>query len=292
MKIGLLAFISENTIDPASLGKKAESLGFESLFFPEHAIIPVHHKVPYPAADGKIPEPYAHFPDPFVCCAMAAAATTRLNLGTGICLVPEHDPIVLAKTIATVDHYSGGRFLFGIGAGWLADESEIMGVDFRRRWTITREYIRAMKELWTKPEPSFSGEFVNFPQVKSYPKPAHKPHPPVLIGAGGLGWKSGRAIKDTVEWGDGWMPVYMTAAELSGHLTTMKELCKNAGRDYSKIDITMTFLQQPELQPSDPNRAIEEFGALGVHRLILSPSDLSPGQADRVLEDIARKYVR
>ena len=117
--------------------------------------------------------------------ALAGAATNKIKLGTGICLVPERDPIVMAKEVATVD-FSNGRFLFGIGAGWLQDETEIMGVDFKQRWPMTREYIRAMKELWTKPEPSFEGEFVKFPPVKSDPKP-RKPYPPIIIGAGGFG---------------------------------------------------------------------------------------------------------
>src|SRR5216683_462693 len=194
MKIGLQAFVTDNTANPASIARKAEAVGFDSIFIPEHPIIPIHHRTPYPMGDGTIPEFYAHMPDPFVALALAAAATTRLKLGTGICLVPERDPIVMAKEISTLDHYSGGRFLFGIGAGWLADESEIMGVEFKRRWPMTREYIAAMKELWTKPEPSFEGKFVRFPKVKFFPKPAQKPHPPVIIdaGAGQVRTRAGR----------------------------------------------------------------------------------------------------
>jgi alkanesulfonate monooxygenase SsuD/methylene tetrahydromethanopterin reductase-like flavin-dependent oxidoreductase (luciferase family) len=128
------------------------------MFIPEHPIIPVDYKTPYPLGDGKIPEPYAHMPDPFVLLAFAACATERLKIGTGICLVPERDPIVLAQEVATLDYYSGGRFLFGIGAGWLADKTEIMGVEFKKRWEVTQEYVMAMKALWTEAEPSFAGE--------------------------------------------------------------------------------------------------------------------------------------
>jgi probable F420-dependent oxidoreductase len=175
MKIGLQAFVTERTANPANIARKAESLGFDSMFVPEHPIIPVHHRTPYPMGDGTIPEIYAHMPDPFISLALAAGATSRLKVATGICLVPERDPIVMAKEISTLDHFSGGRFMFGIGAGWLADESEIMGVEFKRRWPMTREYIAAMKELWTKPEPSFEGKFVSFPKVKFFPSPHRSP---------------------------------------------------------------------------------------------------------------------
>src|SRR3979490_2375637 len=165
MKIGVLGFVASYTADPGAIAKHCEALGFESFYLPEHPILPVKHKTRFPLSpDGEIPEPYANMIDPFVGLTLAAAATKRIGLGTGICLVPERSPLILAKVVATLDHYSGGRFIFGIGfgigAGWLRDESEIMGVDFKRRWAITREYVRAMKELWTKSEASsFDGEF-------------------------------------------------------------------------------------------------------------------------------------
>jgi probable F420-dependent oxidoreductase len=290
MKIGIFAMLSESTIDPVSAGRKCEELGFESIWVPEHAIIPVHTKVPYPALDGKIPEPYTRFPDPFVLLAMMSSVTTRLKLGTAICLVPERHPLALAKEVATLDYFSGGRFLFGIGAGWQAEESEIMGVDFRRRWPITREYLRAMKELWTRPEASFEGEVLKFPAVIANPKPAHKPHPPIFIGAGGLNWKRERAIKDTVDLGDGWMPVALAPKDLAADLGVMKQLCAEAGRDFNRLEISMTFLQQPELQPQEPKRALAEYAEAGAHRLILAPV-LERKNADRVLERMAKNYL-
>jgi probable F420-dependent oxidoreductase len=290
MKIGIFAMLSESTIDPVSAARKCEELGFESIWVPEHAIIPVHTKVPYPALDGKIPEPYTRFPDPFVLLAMMSSVTTRLKLGTAICLVPERHPLALAKEVATLDYFSGGRFLFGIGAGWQAEESEIMGVDFRRRWPITREYLRAMKELWTRPEASFEGQFLKFPAVIANPKPAHKPHPPIFIGAGGLNWKRERAIKDTVDLGDGWMPVALAHRDLTGDLAVMKQLCAEAGRDFNRLEISMTFLQQPELQPQEPKRALAEYAEAGAHRLILAPV-LERKNADRVLERMAKDYL-
>jgi probable F420-dependent oxidoreductase len=290
MKIGIFAMLSESTIDPVSAGRKCEELGFESIWVPEHAIIPVHTKVPYPALDGKIPEPYTRFPDPFVLLAMMSSVTTRLKLGTAICLVPERHPLALAKEVATLDYFSGGRFLFGIGAGWQAEESEIMGVDFRRRWPITREYLRAMKELWTRPEASFEGQFLKFPPVIANPKPAHKPHPPIFIGAGGLNWKRERAIRDTVDLGDGWMPVALPPKDLAADLGAMKQLCAEAGRDFNRLEISMTFLQQPELQPQEPTRALAEYAEAGAHRLILAPV-LERKNADRVLERMAKDYL-
>jgi len=186
MKIGLLNFVGDSTVDPAYLARACEALGFESLFLAEHPVVPTHYtradgsrRVP----DGKPLEPLCRIADLFVALSFAAAATSRLKLGTGICLVPERPPLLLAKEVATLDLYSGGRLIFGIGAGWLREESELMGVDFRRRWAITRECVRAMKELWTKEESSFEGRFVKFPPVYCHPKPIQKPHPPILIGA-------------------------------------------------------------------------------------------------------------
>ena len=288
MKIGLQAFVTESTADPASIARKAEALGFDSIFIPEHPIIPIQHRTPYPLGDGSIPELYAHMPDPFVALALAAGATTRLKLGTGICLVPERDPIVMAKEISTLDHYSGGRFLFGIGAGWLADESEIMGVEFKRRWPMTREYIAAMKELWTKPEPSFEGKFVRFPKVKFFPKPAQKPHPPVIIGAGGIGPSCERALKDTVAMGDGWMPLGLTPAQLSAELGNLRRMCAEAKRDFSKIEITFLMLETPAAAA----RAIKEYQEVGAHRVLVGAPTLAPDKYERELEDLARVCIR
>ncbi len=176
MNIGILFTVNEYSVDPASLAScKMEALGFESLWIPEHAIIPVHTSTPLPESppgQGQIPEVYSHICDPFVAMSLAAAVTTRLKLATGVMLVPERNPIVAAKEIATLDYFSGGRVMLGIGAGWLKEESEILGVDFAHRWSQTKEYIASMRELWTKPEPSFRGKYVNFPPVRMYPKPA------------------------------------------------------------------------------------------------------------------------
>jgi probable F420-dependent oxidoreductase len=288
MKIGILGFVSTNTVDPATMAKRAEALGFESFYLPEHPVIPVKHKTRYPlSADGEIPEPYAHMIDPFVGLALAAAATTKIGLGTGICLVPERDPIILAKEVATLDYYSGGRFIFGIGAGWLRDESEIMGVNFARRWPMTREYIRAMKELWTRPEASFEGEFIKFPPVKCNPKPARKPHPPIHIGAGGIGPSMDRALRDTVAIGDGWAPLGLAPEALATELAKLKAMCGEAGRDYGKLEITM---YAPQVK-GEPKRVRDEYAKAGAHRLIFILDSPAPSTYEKQLEELAHGWV-
>ena len=186
MKIGLLVAPNERSANPADLARAAEALGFESLWMPDHSVMPVHTATPLPETrpgEGGIPEIYYHMCDPFVAMAMAAAATTRLMVATGVLLVPERNPLLTANELATLDRFSGGRVILGIGAGWLREESEILGVDFAHRWTQTREYVAAMRELWTKDEASFDGRYIKFPPVRCYPKPARKGGPPVIIGS-------------------------------------------------------------------------------------------------------------
>lgn len=288
MKIGVLAFITETTVDTITIARKAESLGFDGFYLPEHPIIPVVYKSVYPGtADGRMPEGLAHFIDPFIGLAQAAAVTSRIELGTGICLVPEHDPIILAKTIASLDLCSGGRFIFGIGAGWLAEESAIMGVDFKRRWPMTREYIRAMKELWTKAEASFEGEFLKFPAVKCYPKPARKPHPPIQIGATASGAARERALRDTVALGDGWAPLALTPDVLATELGKLRKLCAEAGRDYHQLEIVM----YSPVVDGEPRRVREQYREAGAHRLIFVLDSPRPETWEKQLTDLAKAWI-
>ena len=158
MDIGIFVFESDSSLDPAVLARRAEELGFDSFWVPEHPVIPLQTSSPYPgSSDGIIPDVYGRVVDPFVALSRASAVTSPIKLGTGICLVPERNPLLLAKEIATLDLYSEGRFIFGIGAGWLKEETEIMGGDFPHRWTHTKEAILAMKELWTKDEAEYHG---------------------------------------------------------------------------------------------------------------------------------------
>jgi probable F420-dependent oxidoreductase len=212
--------------------------------------------------DGVIPETYAHFVDPFVALARASGMTSRIRLATGIVLVPERHPLLLAKEVSTLDLFSGGRFLFGIGAGWLKEETEIMGGDFAHRWTQTRESILAMKELWTKPEAEFHGKYYDFPPVKSNPKPKQKPHPPVLLGGAAT-----NVLQRVVAWGDGWLPNRITPEQVRESRVTLDRLAKDAGRDPSKLTISV-FGQPPDRD------LIRRYLDAGATRVIVRPESV------------------
>ena len=225
MKFGLQMFPTDYAISVTELGKAAEDLGFESLFFPEHSHIPTGRRTPYPGG-GELPKEYSHTLDPFVAMGAVAAVTKTLMIGTGICLVMQRDPIHLAKEVASVDFLSGGRVLFGIGGGWNEDEMEDHGTKPTLRWKILRERVLAMKEIWTKEEAEYHGKFVNFDPMWSYPKPAQKPHPPVLIGGSGP-----RTLERVIEYGDGWMPIGGRTGHVLGEkIAELQGMAKAAGR--------------------------------------------------------------
>jgi probable F420-dependent oxidoreductase len=290
MKIGILAYINENTAPADTVARRCEELGFESFWLPEHPIMPATFKPPQTkvsdeAYQDKAGDWYARIPDPFILLMAAAAATTRIRIATGICLVPEHEPMTLAKTVATLDYYSNGRLLFGIGAGGIPEATRIMGVDFRRRWEVTEEYIRAMKELWDKEESSFQGEFVSFPPVRCLPKPRQQPHPPIHIGAGGITPNYSRALRNTAAFGDGWSPLAVPPDRLARDLMTLKQLCAQAGRDFAKIEISIFF----PIESPDPKDTLRAYEAAGAHRLVFNL--WSPQVDDPVLKDLARRYL-
>lgn len=193
----------------------------------------------------------------------------------------------MANEVATLDHYCGGRLIFGIGAGWLADESEVMGVNFKRRWSMTREYVCAMKEPGTKPQASFAGEFVNFPAVKCEPKPRQKPHPPIHIGAGGMRASMERALRDTVLMGDGWAPLGMSPDALATGIVKLKLMCREAGRDHSKIEISMYAPVE-----RDPKRLRDQYCEAGAHRLIFVMNEPTPSTWERQLSEIAQAGIQ
>ena len=262
MRIGIRTFVTADTMPADRVAVKCESLGFESMWVCDHPILPVHHRLAPTRVDARVgisghqmPEYYRAVPDPFVLLTQAGAVTRRIKLGTGICLVPEREPIGLAKTVATLDMCTGGRMLFGIGAGGIPLESEVMGVEYRRRWPMTREYIRAMKELWTAHESSFDGEFIKFPPVYCYPKPVQKPHPPIIIGAGGIGASSLRALKDTAALGDGWGPVSIGPAELRARPRDPEEPVP-AGRTEFRADRNHDFLTGRAARSAPDHRGI------------------------------------
>jgi probable F420-dependent oxidoreductase len=261
MNIGVSIPLPAYLVDPGLMARKAEELGFESFWCAEHPFMPVRTTSRFPgSADGLIPETYAHFVDPFIALARASGTTSRIKLGTGIVLVPERHPLLLAKEVATLDLFSGGRFLFGIGAGWLREETEIMGGDFDHRWRQTRESVLAMKELWTKPEASFEGRYYRFPAVKSNPKPAQKPHPPILLGGAAT-----NVLQRVVAWGDGWLPNRITPDELRQARATLDRLAKDAGRDPTTLTISVHG------QPADRELVTRLLDA-GATRVLVRPN--------------------
>jgi probable F420-dependent oxidoreductase len=282
MNVGISVPLPAYNVDVAFMARTAEQLGFESFWCAEHPFIPVHTTSKFPgSADGVIPESYSHFIDPFVALARASGVTSTMKLGTGIVLVPERNPLLLAKEISTLDLFSGGRFLFGIGAGWLREETQIMGGDFDHRWSQVRESILAMKELWTKLEAEFHGRFYDFPLVKSYPKPAQKPHPPVILGG-----HARSVLERVVAWGDGWLPNRITPDELAESRRTLDRLAKDAGRNPASITISVHG------QPAD-RELIRRFHDAGATRVIVRPPTVTTEAAmGAALTKIAEAVLR
>ena len=279
MKIGISTFPTDYSPDIAVIARRAEELGFESLWVPEHAVLPVDVSTSWPGSgEGPIPKVYADIADPFVALSRASAVTERLKLGTAICLVPEHNPLLLAKEVASLDMYSGGRFLFGIGAGWLREETEILGGDFDHRWGQTKESVLAMKELWTQTKSEFHGKFYDFPAVYSFPRPVQRPHPPVLLGG-----MAENVFKRVVAWGDGWIPNRVTPEDVREGRMKLDELARDAGRDPASIQIIVSG-QPPD---SDLIKQYEDAGAVRVVvRLAAMDEDQTMEGVDRIAEVI------
>jgi probable F420-dependent oxidoreductase len=271
MKYGVQMFPTDYAIPVTDLGRAAEELGFESIFFPEHTHIPTSRRTPFPGG-GELPKEYSHTLDPFVVCAAVAAVTKTLKMGTGVCLVMQRDPITTAKEVASVDHLSGGRFIFGIGGGWNEDEMDNHGTDPKLRWKILRERILAMKEIWTKDEAEFHGKFVNFDPIWQWPKPVQKPHPPILVGGAGP-----HTLDRVLEYGDGWMPIGGRTGHVLGEMIRqLQERAKAAGRGPIPVSV---FGVPPSKE------IIEQYAAMGVDRVIFG---LRPEGADQVIPALKR----
>jgi len=263
MSIGTSVPLPAYTIDPAFMAKKAEELGFESIWYAEHPAVPVHSNSPFPATGGEIPWTYSHFTDPYIALARASGVTRTIKLGTGITLVPERNPLVLAKEIASLDLFSGGRFLFGIGTGWLREETEIFGGDFEHRWTQTREAIEVMKELWAHEEAEYHGRYFDFPPVRSFPKPAQKPHPPIIIGG-----MAKNVLRRIVAHADGWLPNRITPAELETSRGELDAMAKEAGRDPKSISISV-YGQAPD------RTLVQSLLSAGADRVVVRPEHVN-----------------
>ncbi len=283
MDIGIFVFESDASTDPAVLARRAEELGFESFWVPEHPVLPVHTSSPFPGSpDGLIPEVYGRIVDPFIALARASAVTSTIKLGTGICLVPERNPLLLAKEVATLDHFSGGRVIFGIGAGWLKEETDVMGGDFSHRWGQTKDSVLAMKQLWTQDEAEYHGAYYDFPAVRSVPKPAQDPHPPVLLGG-----SARNVLKRVVEWGDGWMPVRTTVEQVRQGRETLNDLARQAGRDPEEIQI-MAFGAPGQFRDREVIKDLEQAGA---DRVTIWLENTGGPESLREMDDIARDVL-
>jgi probable F420-dependent oxidoreductase len=272
---GIAIFATDYAVDPGRFAAIAEERGYESVFFPEHTHIPVSRATPYPGG-GDLPEPYSHTHDLFVALTAAAAATERIKIGSGICLVTERDPIVTAKEVASVDALSGGRLIFGVGAGWNLEELRHHGTDPDSRFRLMRERVEAMKAIWTQDEAEYHGKLVDFDPIWSWPKPAQKPHPPVMIGGMGK-----RVVERVLAYGDGWFPQPGRAPheEFMKRLEELRSAADAAGRplpemtafgakpdpvlieDYAAAGVTRTVFWLPSVQESELMGSLDKIAS-------------------------------
>jgi len=272
MKFGVAIFPTREVQYPGEIARMAEERGFECLLFPEHTHIPASRESAWPGG-SELPPYYARTYDPFVACTAAAAATERLLIGTGIYLVIERDPIVTAKEVASVDVLSGGRFLFGVGAGWNIEEMRNHGTDASRRFGVMRERIEAMKVIWAEDEASYAGRYVSFDRIWCWPKPAQKPHPPVMVGGGGP-----RVLDRVLAFGDEWMPNRMSDEDLAARIAELGARASEAGR--GRIPVTVVGF------PADAAR-IEALAAIGVDRIVF----WLPQESADAVEDGFGRYM-
>jgi probable F420-dependent oxidoreductase len=282
LDIGFLVAPTAQSGDLAEIARAVEARGYESLWIPEHPVIPVTMRTEFPfTADHKLPEHYGRWADPFVALTVAACATRKIKLGTGICLLPEREPLITAKLTATLDLFSGGRLILGVGAGWLREETEVMGANFGSRWKRTREMVEALRILWTQNQASYHGDIVRFTAVRCEPKPVQKPCPPVLLGAHGP-----KALERVARTYDGWMPLVQNPEELRESVAQLRNLAGQRGRHATQFHIS------PLVDPgaNGPSRdELKAFRQAGAQRLILLSQETVAATADgKALDLIAR----
>jgi probable F420-dependent oxidoreductase len=268
MHFGGAMFFTDYSMSAPELARALEERGFESVWAPEHSHIPLSRKTPFPGG-GELPRPYYDAMDPFVVLAAAAEATRTIKLGTGVALIQQRDTIQTAKLVASIDQVSQGRFLFGVGGGWNQDEMEDHGTVYATRFKRVRESIEAMKEIWTKEEAEYHGEFVNFDPMIARPKPVQKPHPPIHVG-GAFPHGARRAIR----YGDGWIP----GGDIREVLPKFRDMAREGGRDPASIEITQFALAE------DPDR-VKRLNEMGVNRVVPM---FPPEKADKVLPMVDR----
>ncbi len=237
MKLAIEMFATDYAIRPDDLARACEERGFDSVWFPEHTHIPTSRRSPFPGG-GELPKEYSHTHDLFVAMMAAAGATKNIKIGSGICLAMERDPITMAKEVASVDLLSNGRVIFGIGGGWNAEEMENHGTPFKKRWKILRERVEPMKQIWTKEEAEYHGEFVNFDPIWCYPKPLQKPYPPILLGS-----NVDQGLPRVVQYCDGWLPNARYWQKIPAMVKDLHGRAKQAGRRPESISISVLGVQ-------------------------------------------------
>ena len=270
MKIGAVMFATDYAIRPDDFAKECEDRGFESVWYPEHTHIPASRRSPWPGGE-ELPKDYWHTYDLFASLMAAAAATKTIKVGSGICLVQEHDPIKLAKEVATVDQLSNGRLLLGIGGGWNAEEMENHGTPFDRRWKILREKIEAMKVIWTEDAAEYHGEFVNFDPIWSYPKP----HPPILLGAHTPG-----GLNRVANYCDGWIPIVPRTPDLKASISDLHARAEKFGRQASELSVS-AFMAPAE------EAVLSQYQELGIERSIFAVPSQSRDKVLPILDNYA-----
>ncbi len=276
---GVAIIPTDYSIRPDEFAKAAEERGFASVFFPEHTHIPASRRTPFPMG-GELPKEYSHAHDLFVAMTAAAMATTRIKIGAGVCLVTEHDPIHLAKQVASLDALSNGRVVLGIGAGWNAEEMENHGVAFKKRWQVTGERIKAIKRIWAEDAAEFHGESVNFDPIWCWPKPAQAGGPPVWIGS-----LSSKSLERVVDYCEGWFPVEAPIDALQRRLQTLRDAAGRAGRKFETIDLAIVVFAPNE---DKCNRLID----LGFTHLVLGQPSEPRDQALKHLDEAASIAVK
>ena len=261
MDIGVFIFDTDYSINISELARELEERGYESLFVPEHTHIPTSRRSPFPGG-GELPKQYSHTLDPFVSLGFAAASTENLKIGTGICLLPQRDPIVTAKSIASLDLMSKGRFVLGLGGGWNVDEMENHGVTYKTRFAMMKEHVLAMKSLWVDEEAEFHGEYINFDKSWAYPKPFQKPYPPILMGG-----ETDYTLKRVVDYCDGWFPRGRGGFDASGSMQRLKDMAAQSGRDMNTLSVSV-FGAPPN------EETINSYKKAGINRALFAlPSE-------------------
>lgn len=275
MKIATMLYSTDFAMRPDKFALACEERGFESVWYPEHTHIPANRKSPFPGG-GDLPKDYWHLYDPFVALTAAAAVTETIKIGTGVCLITERDPIVTAKEVASLDLLSDGRFMFGIGAGWNAEEMENHGTAFETRWKVLEERIEAMRACWTTDNSEFHGKYVDFEPIWSWPKPVQKPHPPIIMGAASP-WGRERVAR----YCDGWIPLPAQMQNIEEDLQDLETRLEKHGRQLADIEISFFWA------PEDADE-LKRYRDLGVHRAILGCPASSDTDTLKLLDEHAK----